>query len=290
MPHTVNVAIAYRPNTPESLAKAKEVAAYLLKRGHRVFTAGSNSKKVPGTECVMKSEDKIKRLKLVVVLGGDGTYLQAVRWLSGHSVPILGINMGSLGFLTQIRTEQTYEAIEAFFQKKLVQKPRTLIDVEVIKDSKVAHRFTALNDLVIERGAQPQLINIEMSSEGLVVGRVKADGLIVATPTGSTAYNLAAGGPILHPEASVLVVTPICPHSLTTRPLIIPDDRIFSFRILNRSEKAHLIVDGKKVGNLLHTSAIRLKRSSRTHLVLRGPDHNYFELLNEKLKFTEGPL
>lgn len=282
-----NVAICYRTKTPEAKSLASDLARWLKEKNYQAYTSGSHKSALPGSLGLMKAEKDIKDLSLLVVIGGDGTYLEAVRWLGPAQVPILGVNLGSLGFLTPVRKSEMFLSVERALLGKLELRSRTMIDVKVCFHGKKEQVFTALNDVVIERGAQPQLINIEMVSEKSEIGRVKADGMVIATPTGSTAYNLAAGGPILHPAASVIVVTPICAHSLTSRPLIVPDDRTFSIRILNKTEKAHIIVDGRQVGFLHHTDQVLVRRSERVHWVVREPSHNYFNLLSEKLKFTQ---
>jgi NAD+ kinase len=157
----------------------------------------------------------------------------------------------------------------------------------VISHNKTRQTFAALNDLVIERGPMSRLIHIAITVDKLPINAIKADGLIVATPTGSTAYNLAAGGPILHPEVDALVVTPICPHSLTSRPFIFPDDRKIQFSVIGQGTRAVLTVDGKKKATVGPNDEVWVERHASDHLFLRKVGHNYFSLLREKLKFGE---
>lgn len=279
------VFILYRKSTDAAQRLAGELANYLIERKISVFRDPDQQFKT--ARKAIPAARSLNNMDLVVVLGGDGTYLEAVRRLGGRKIPILGVNLGSLGFLTVFRAEDLYRAIELTLTGKMEVRPRAMIKARVRSRGRTAIEFTALNDMVIERGAHSHLINVSISIDALLIGSVKADGLIIASPTGSTAYNLAAGGPILHPQVSAFVVTPICPHSLTNRPLILPGDNRISFRLKEESERATLTVDGQKVAQLKFGDEILVERHSSDHLVLRQPSHNYFNLLREKLKFGE---
>jgi NAD+ kinase len=210
-----------------------------------------------------------------------------VRRLDGERVPVLGFNMGSLGFLTVHRARDLFPMLELALDGQLELKSRSMLRVRVRAGDKDKDDFTALNDLVIERGPSSRLIHLALSVDKLPITAIKADGLIVATPTGSTAYNLAAGGPILHPEVDALVVTPICPHSLTSRPFIFPDRRRIRFAILGADSRAMLTVDGTQKAIIGPDDEVWVERHSCDHLFLRKVGHNYFSLLKEKLKFGE---
>lgn len=281
-----SIALVYRLETAQAVSLAKKVADFLKEKGYLVFT-GPEQKLVPGTKAA-KTKKELDAFQLVIVLGGDGTYLRAVRMLEGRNVPILGFNMGSLGFLTAHNAESTFEIIEKTLAGKMVLRPRSMLVAKIIRKGRTRGEFHALNDVVIERGSMSQLINTAIYSEKFLVSEVKADGFIVASPSGSTAYNLAAGGPILHPESPVFVVTPVAPHSLTSRPLIFPDDRELSFRLdAKKTQTAHFIVDGQKVTEITPEDEVVLTRSCYDHWMVREPDHNYFHLLREKLKFGD---
>jgi NAD+ kinase len=279
------VALAYRPDTPAALKLAGEVAKWFSKKGIRVFSF-KEQKVVPGTR-KLHSPQAMNQLDLVVVLGGDGTYLHAVRWLKGRRVPVLGVNMGSLGFLTDIRKEDIFQVLSGLMDDAMELRHRSMLSVRIWRGRKVVDEYLALNDIVLERGAQSQLIRVKISSEKFEVYSLKADGVIVATPTGSTAYNLAAGGPVLHPEVNSVVVTPICPHSLTSRPVILPDDRILSLQVEGPKRKGTLSIDGAKIGDVTDKDRIEILRSERDHIMVRDPNHNYFELLRNKLRFGQ---
>lgn len=276
------VAIVYRRGSNNAAALARELAQWLMDRKVKVFSH-PQQKILPRVKASRDPHD----LDLVVVLGGDGTYLQAVRMLDGQRVPVLGINMGSLGFLTVTRSQDLYPMVEMALHGELEIKKRSMIRVQVRNDGRVKDEFTALNDLVIERGPLSHLIHISITIDKLPITTVKADGLIIATPTGSTAYNLAAGGPILHPEVDALVVTPICPHSLTSRPFIFPDQRKIQFSILGQAIRAVLTVDGVKKATIGPADEVWVSRDAGDHLFLRKVGHNYFSLLKDKLKFGE---
>lgn len=280
-----NIALVYRIETDKAVVLAKEVAEYLKLKGHTIFT-GPGQKLIPGTKSA-KTQKQLDELDLVIVLGGDGTYLHAVRILEGRRVPVIGFNMGSLGFLTAHSADKTFEILDETLGGKMRICHRSMLYAQVSRKGKVRGQFHALNDVVIERGSLSQLINTSIFSDKFLVSEVKADGFIVASPSGSTAYNLAAGGPILHPESPVFVMTPVAPHSLTSRPLIIPDNSTLSFKLDGKTVKAHFIVDGQIVTELSADDEVTLTKSSYDHLMVRQQDHNYFTLLREKLKFGD---
>jgi NAD+ kinase len=294
--HTRSIAIVYRPDTPAALSLAKTLTTWLKERSYKVYTA-PEQKLIVGT-ALLKSSAALEKMSLMVVLGGDGTYLRAVRLLDGKSVPILGVNLGSLGFLTPTRADELFTAVDEALKNKMELRPRSMIRVQLLRKGRKKLEMLALNDIVIERGSLSQLINISVHSEKMLVSELKADGLIIATPTGSTAYNLSAGGPILHPESRVFVVTPIAPHSLTSRPLIFPDDIQLGFRMVSKlqadrptgrssKDRAHFVVDGVKVDDISQDDEILIRRHKVDHLMVRDPAQNFFHLLREKLKFGD---
>lgn len=280
-----NVALVYRPDTPAALNLATTLSQWLKEKSYKVFTA-PDQKPIKGTGLI-KSNAGLNDMALIIVLGGDGTYLRAIRLLEGKSIPILGVNLGSLGFLTPTRADELFTAVDDALKNKMELQPRSMIEVRLFRKGKLKQTLLALNDIVIERGSLSQLINIAIHSEKLLVSEIKADGLIIATPTGSTAYNLAAGGPILHPDAGVFVVTPIAPHSLTNRPLIFPDKLHMSFRLVGKLQKAHFVVDGVKINDISWDDEIVIRKHSQDHLMVNDPKYNYFHLLREKLKFGD---
>lgn len=281
------IVIVFRKDTELAQKKATELARWLIEKKLQVFshpnqtlTIKSQSKKIPKAK-------SLSSMDLVIVLGGDGTYLEAVRMLENQQVPILGINMGSLGFLTHVQVDRMYEEVEKTLKLKMQMRPRAMLDVKVKSKGKIIAQHRALNDIVIERGSNSHLTHFSVFVGEQLISSIKADGVIIATPTGSTAYNLAAGGPILHPETNGIVVTPICAHSLTHRPTILPDHLTMSFKLNDPARSAFLTVDGVHRGEISGHDEIIVEKCECVHYVLRDPSHNYFNLLREKLKFGE---
>jgi NAD+ kinase len=278
------VGIVFRNESPPAKKLAKQAAAWLKKKGIQVF---SHPKQTIAPGITKINHRVVKTLDFILVLGGDGTYLEAVRLSQGERIPILGVNMGSLGFLTFAPKETLYEHLEATLEGRMEHRRRAMLDVRVKRKGKIVGHYQALNDVVIERGLTSQLINISVYSDKYPVIELKADGLVVASPTGSTAYNLAAGGPVLHPHSKAIVATPICAHSLTHRPIILPDDQDLMFRVQNKNHKARITIDGQAEGELSFGDEVIVKRSKNDHFMIRAPSHNYFDLLRTKLKFGE---
>ncbi len=279
------IALVYRPDTPAALTLAKTLTKWLREKDYQVYTA-PGQKRVEGTE-LLKTNVQLEKMGLLIVLGGDGTYLRAVRLLDSHQVPILGVNLGSLGFLTPTRADELFSAVDETLKGKMSLQPRSMIHVKHLRKGRLKAEYLALNDIVVERGSLSQLINISLHIDKLMASEVKADGLILSTPTGSTAYNLAAGGPILHPESQVFVVTPVAPHSLTSRPFIFPDHRKLSFNLVGKMQKAHFVVDGMKVSDIGLDDEFIVSRHQADHLMVNDPQYNYFHLLRQKLKFGD---
>lgn len=279
------IAIVYRIHSPSAVRLAKKLSVRLKAKRFKVFTA-PEQKQIAGTNLLISSNE-LKEMSLVIVLGGDGTYLRAVRLLRGHSVPILGFNMGFLGFLTAHSVDDVFATVDQTLKNKMMVHSRARLQLYVHLKSGKRISYAALNDIVIERGSFSQLISTALYFDDSLVNHIKADGLIISSPTGSTAYNLAAGGPILHPEVQAFVVTPVAPHSLTSRSLIFPDNKKLVLKLNQLTSVAHLIVDGQKVLELSQEDEVHISRTATDHLMLRKPGHNFFKLLKDKLKFGD---
>lgn len=283
---TQKVALVYRLQTAAAVSAANDLVRWLSQKGHEVATA-PGQKALKGAP-LLKNTKAFDHVDLVVVLGGDGTYLRAVRLLEGRQIPILGFNMGSLGFLTVHPASAAPNLVQKTLAGKMDLQPRSMIHALIQRKGKTRAEFHALNDMVLERGSSSHLLNVAISVKSHLVSEVKADAFIVSSPTGSTAYNLAAGGPILDPSVRALTITPVAPHALTTRPLIVPDDAEIRFRLVpGRDQKAHFVVDGQKEIELVSEDEIVLKRSEYDHLVVRDPGFNSYTVLKEKLKFGD---
>ncbi len=222
---------------------------------------------------------------LIVACGGDGTLLQTAHRARGSGVPILGINIGYLGFITSVPGNKVRSAMRRILDADFVVSRRTTLDVDVETSGKSAPGW-ALNDVVIGRGPNPHLIALEARIGPRPLTRYRCDGLIVATPTGSTAYSLAAGGPIVSPECNVLIVTPICPHALTNRPLVINSTETVEFRLARGSGEGLVQVDGMPISKVEAASVIRVKTSADTVPIAFLPEINYYDVLGEKLGWT----
>lgn len=283
--NTSRVAIVYRSHSDKAVKMAKEVTRWLQERKIEVYTA-------PGQRLIAKTklirgQKMISTLSFVIVLGGDGTYLRAVRMIDGAQIPVVGFNMGSLGFLTSSPCDKIFDILTGVLEDKMTVHTRMLLQAQVFRKSKLKLKAVALNDVVIERGSYSQLINLSMSKEKKLVSEIKADALIISSPTGSTAYNLAAGGPLLDPEVKALIITPVAPHSLTSRPLIFPAHRKLIFRLEGSNQKANLVIDGQELTALTHEDEIIVEKFSADHLLIEPPQSNFFHLLREKLKFGD---
>lgn len=216
---------------------------------------------------------------LILVLGGDGTLLSIAHFAAQRGIPVMGINLGRLGFLTEIPVNEAVETLEAFLADgRGLVSPRWLLEAKT--DEAVSY---CLNDVVITKGALARMIEIAIRIDGKDVATLKADGLVVSTPTGSTAYSLSAGGPILHPQAPAVVLTPICPHTLTFRPMIIPSGSSVSLKLLTGEEEVYLTLDGQRGGILVRNDVIDIRKAAFELQLVTSPRRSYFDLVKEKL-------
>jgi NAD+ kinase len=236
-----------------------------------------------------KSEHDIPQVAaesdLLVVLGGDGSILNVVGRLGDAIKPVFGINIGSLGFLTCVSSTAYLEAVEAIAHGKINFSKRTLLDVRITLGGGQTNAFIGLNDAVFSRGELSRLIRLRTRVNGEILTEFNADGLIVATPTGSTAYSLSAGGPILAPESGVLVITPICPHVLTNRSIIIGDDAIIEVQATERDYPVFLTVDGREPIRISNEATVSMRKAQKTLPLAVMPDVSFFSVVRQKLKW-----
>ncbi len=224
--------------------------------------------------------------ELIIVLGGDGTILSTVHALGPHLKPIFGINLGTLGFLTCLGPADCRQAVHCIATGDFLLSVRSLLHVEVVRGEKVIGEHLGLNDAVISRGALSRLIRLETRVNGALLTEYNADGLIVATPTGSTAYSLSAGGPLLTPDSSVFAITPICPHTLTNRSVIVGDQTQVEVRVSGAHDEIYLTVDGQRAIEMEPTDWVRIRRAERTLSLAMLRDLPFFELARRKLKWS----
>ncbi len=222
----------------------------------------------------------------LIVLGGDGTILSTVHALGDDLRPIFGINLGTLGFLTCLPSSDYRQAVRSIVRRDYVLSERSMLDVTVVRDGAIIDRHHGLNDAVISRGALSRLIRLETRVDGALLTEYNADGLIIATPTGSTAYSLSAGGPLLTPESSVFAITPICPHTLTNRSVIIGDQAAVEVRLCNARDEIFLTVDGQRAVPMKSCDSVWVRRAQKTLRLAMLPDLPFFELARRKLRWN----
>ena len=224
---------------------------------------------------------------LLIVLGGDGTLLSAARLAAERKVPILAANLGGLGFLTTVSQDEIYSILEEIFSGRNRVSERVMLEAEIVRDGAVVRRQIALNDAVLNKAALARIMDLELRIDGDYVTTYKADGLILSTPTGSTAYSLAAGGPIVYPTVEAFVVTPICPHTLTNRPLVIPDSATIEVDFKAGDDAVFLTLDGQIGIELVRGDHIRVQKAPVKLLLVRPAKKTYYEILRSKLKWGE---
>lgn len=226
-------------------------------------------------------------VELVIVLGGDGTLLSAARAIGGQDIPLLAVNLGHLGFLSSISLDELYPVLELALQREYRIGPRRMLHCEVFRDDESVAQYEALNDVVLTKASLARMIDLDCFVDRHFVASFKADGLIIATPTGSTAYSLSAGGPIIFPTVQALAITPICPHTLTNRPVIVNDASVITIQAKSEDEGIFLTVDGQ-VGQPLKRGDRVVCRSSEKYIkLIRPPQMLFFDVLRAKLKWGE---
>ncbi len=243
-------------------------------------------------ECVgglpgLAREEIAARADLLLVLGGDGTLLAAVRALGDRNVPLLPVNLGQLGFLTSVKLDELYPILEQVLAGQHRISERALLEVEVVRDGASIARHRALNDAVLTKTSLARIMDFELHIDGAFVCSYRADGLILATPTGSTAYSLSAGGPVVYPILDAFVITPICPHTLTNRPLVVPDSVKLAVRPAEQEHAVVLTMDGQVREDLRPGDRATLRKAPQKARLVRPPRKTYFEILHSKLKWGE---
>jgi len=290
--HSMRIGIAVKPKLVEARETLVELAAWLRQRSVEAVWTTEAAKLVDGVERnVADGAGLAAQVDLVLVLGGDGTLLSMAKAIaeSGRDVPILAVNFGSLGFLTEITRPEIFQALEAVINDRATHDLRMMLRTTAARNGAATFSHMALNDIVFTRTALSRMIELSVSVGDQFVTTVKADGLIVATPTGSTAYNLAAGGPIVHPSMDALVLTPIAPHMLTNRPIVIPTEREVRVRTTsaNAGDEVYVTVDGQTGFGLQEGDEIAIAKSERPLRLIRSTTRSYFEVLRQKLKWNE---
>ncbi|MBF0590682.1 MAG: NAD(+)/NADH kinase [Nitrospirae bacterium] len=226
-------------------------------------------------------------VEMIIVLGGDGTMLSVARLVAERDIPIFGINLGGLGFITEVSRDEALDALDKVIAQDYVIEDRMMLHTRVIRQGQPTAEFTVLNDVVINKGALARIFDIEIFIERRYVTTFKADGLIISTPTGSTGYSLSAGGPILYPTLHCMVITPICSHTLTNRPIVIEDAMLIEARVTPGSKDISLTLDGQLGEALCEGDVVEVRRSEHVTRLLLPAQRDYFQILREKLKWGE---
>jgi NAD+ kinase len=225
--------------------------------------------------------------ELAIVLGGDGTLLAAARAFAKSGIPILSVNLGSLGFLTEVRLADLYPTLTAWCENCATTDSRSMLHVEIVRDGKTQSEHEALNDIVVSKGTIARMGDFTVKLDGQLAASFRADGVIVSTPTGSTAYSLAAGGPILAPNIDALMITPICPHLLTLRPIVVRGDAVLTVAVVGIPDQTYLTVDGQEAVQLLVGDELKCSRSGYSVSLVRMKPPAFFDVLRAKLKWGE---
>jgi len=278
--------------TKRNIIASKEVVfkldKYLKKKGKKVFYDNNSAALFKGKEG-MKKKKILKQADMVICLGGDGTLLKTSRRMGKKKVPILGVNMGTLGFLTETTPDKMYEALDRVFEGKYVIDRRFILRVTIYRDGEKIYTNMALNDAVINQGLFARLIDLRLEVNQRKIIEFEADGIIVATPTGSTGHALSAGGPIVHPSVHSFVIVPVCPKSLSVRPIIIPNDRQLKLIVQTHRVKEHvgLTLDGQETFDLEYGDEIKIRKSSRWFDMIRITGEGYYKILRQKLHWGD---
>ncbi len=280
------VGIFVKPGKPDALSLAKEVIAWLDRHQVEVFVDENMAKDLKHRLSCPRSEIS-SRIDFLIVLGGDGTLLSAARDMGSRQVPILGVNLGGLGFLTEITLEELFRVLSQILEGKMKTETRKRLTVAVRHDGEKIWEYSALNDAVITKSVLARIVHLRMSIDGNYVTTFHGDGVIISTPTGSTAYSLAAGGPIVYPTLDSILVTPICPHTLTNRPLLISDQAKVEFTLESQDSDVHLTLDGQVGCPLRPFSQVGVTQAPNPVIFIKSPFKDYFEILRTKLKWGE---
>ncbi len=278
--------VVAKPTRRESKDVVLQLIDYAKNKGITIVPDRGTAKMM-GMKEGHEREKIAGKVDLLLVIGGDGTLLSVSKSAAKERVPILGVNLGGLGFLTEISIEELYTYLDKALSGKVTIDKRMMLKADIIRKHKIVGSHTILNDIVINKAALARIIDLGVEIDGYYVTTYKADGLIISTPTGSTAYSLSAGGPIIYPSMKAFVITPICPHTLTNRPLVVSDEVEIKITLLAGDGDVFATLDGQLGFPIKAKDVIRVVKSKDTVSLIRARDRNYFELLRRKLKWGE---
>ncbi|UCF30095.1 MAG: NAD(+)/NADH kinase [bacterium] len=277
------IGIITKTTSPHAQSVMDQLVPWLVDKGLSVTVQEDYDGTYRGDVRAVPRERVPENADIVLVLGGDGTLLSVARLVETLDTPLLGINLGSLGFLTELGISELFPTLEKLLDGQFRIEERVRLDVELHRDDRVIGTYRVLNDVVINKGALARIIDLETLVDGQEVTTYKADGLIVSTPTGSTAYSLAAGGPIVVPTMDIIIVSPICPHTITNRPLVLPGNSQVELHLVSDSGKVFLTLDGQEGTSLSVNDSIRIRESSSRVRLVRTGTKSFYDVLSAKL-------
>ncbi len=281
------IGIISKPRKAEIREIVPPLLGWLRERRIEAYIDKETGAILESSEKCLTRNEMPAQVDLLIVLGGDGTLLATARALNRKPVPILAVNLGGLGFLTVITREELYPTLEQVLAGNFHTERRVQIEGEIVRADESLASFLALNDVVLNKGAIARILDFDVLVDGQFVSSYKSDGLIVSTPTGSTAYSLAAGGPVIVPTVGAFIITPICAHTLTNRPLVVPDSATIEVVLQTQREAAYLTVDGQVGIAARSDDIVRMRKSSSFVELVQPTRKNYFEILRQKLKWGE---
>jgi NAD+ kinase len=289
-PSIKRVGVVVKPNQPEALLTLCNLVKWLEERNITLVGGPDldHSSIRIRTGCSIETstpENLVATVDLVVVLGGDGTMIATSRMMGDFDVPVVGINYGTFGYLAEFRNDEMFPALEDILAGSYSVQPRVRLSIEVFRGDELITRDRVLNDVVINKAALARIIEIEARFDGHLISSFRADGLIVSTPTGSTAYNLSAGGPVIYPSMNAVVITPICPFTLSDRPIVVPDDATIELNLQTPDEEVVLTLDGQVGFPIRVGDRIAIRKSRTTFRLVQPSGRNYFDVLREKLRW-----
>lgn len=286
MPAVESVCVFSKPNIADAHVIVPQLIEWLEARGIETRIdrqTATYANRANGYD----REDLVDNTQMAIVLGGDGTLLAAARAVGGRDIPLLAVNLGSLGFLTTITLDAMYPELERALKGDFRIGARRMLHCEVVRNGEVIGRYDALNDVVFSKAALARMVNLDAWVDNHYVCRYRADGLVISTPTGSTAYSLSAGGPIVYPTVDALCLTPICPHVLTNRPVLLPGSSVIRIDVLDDDDALFLTADGQVGESVKKNDQVRCRFSDKSVRLIRPPQLRFFDVLRAKLKWGE---
>ena len=282
-----HIGILIKPGFTEAKVLLQQLVPWLKSRG-QIPLLDPLSAELVGEGTSYPKREMAALADLLVVLGGDGTMLAAARLLEGRATPILGVNTGGLGFLTEVTPDEIYKALDSIFENAYTVEERLMLRSRITRHGQQVGGASVLNDVVLSKGTLTRMVQMEIRINRQFVTGLRGDGLIISTPTGSTAYSLSSGGPILNPAVHAVILTPICPHTLTNRPIVIPQDAPIEIFISSREEGTMATFDGQVGISLRHEDMIEVSASDHYAKLIRFPERTFYEVLRKKLKWGDG--